>query len=123
EQLEQLTGEAERAERDGDLARASELRYGSIPALKQELAVAEEQLNALQLGGAMLNEEVSADDIASVVASWTGIPAGRLLEGETAKLLRMEQSLTSRVIGQPEAVSAVSLAVRRARAGIADPDR
>jgi len=123
EQLEQLKGEAERAQRDGDLTRASELFYARIPELQTQLRVAEEELNALQSAGAMLNEEVSADDIASVVASWTGIPAGRLLEGETAKLLRMEQSLASRVIGQPEAVEAVADAVRRARAGIADPGR
>jgi ATP-dependent Clp protease ATP-binding subunit ClpB len=123
EQLEQLRGEAERAERDLDLAKASELRYGVIPDLERDLARAEEELAALQRAGAMLKEEVSADDIAAVVASWTGIPAGRLMEGETAKLLRMEESLTSRVVGQPEAVSAVAQAVRRARAGIADPDR
>jgi ATP-dependent Clp protease ATP-binding subunit ClpB len=123
EELETLRGEADRAERDADLARASELRYGRIPALEQQLAAAEAELNRLQDHGAMLKEEVGPDDIAEVVASWTGIPAGRMLEGETAKLLRMEESLTSRVIGQPEAVQAVSDAVRRARAGIADPDR
>jgi ATP-dependent Clp protease ATP-binding subunit ClpB len=123
EQLETLRGEADRAERDLDLGRASELRYGRIPALEQELATAEAELAGLQAGGAMLKEEVAADDIAAVVASWTGVPAGRLLEGETAKLLRMEQSLQSRVIGQKEAVGAVSDAVRRARTGVADPDR
>ncbi|MFG2038679.1 ATP-dependent chaperone ClpB [Dactylosporangium sp. NPDC048998] len=123
EQLEQLRGEAERAERDGDLARASELRYGVIPGLQHELTQAESELTALQSSGAMLKEEVSADDIAAVVASWTGIPAGRLMEGETAKLLRMEESLRSRVVGQERAIQAVSDAVRRARAGIADPDR
>src|SRR5690349_15817045 len=123
EQLEALRGEAERAERDVDLARASELRYGRIPQLVQELNAAEAELAELQAAGAMLKEEVSADDVAAVVAAWTGIPAGRLLEGETAKLLRMESSLRGRVIGQAEAVSAVSDAVRRARAGIADPDR
>jgi ATP-dependent Clp protease ATP-binding subunit ClpB len=123
EELERLRGEAERAERDLDLTRASELRYGSIPALERELATAEAELATLQSAGAMLKEEVSADDIAAVVSAWTGIPAGRLLEGETAKLLRMESSLQSRVVGQPEAVAAVSDAVRRARAGVADPDR
>ncbi|HEU4422449.1 MAG TPA: Clp protease N-terminal domain-containing protein, partial [Pilimelia sp.] len=116
EELERLGGEAERAERDGDLARASELRYGRIPALKNELADAEAELAILQADGAMLKEEVGADDIAAVVASWTGIPAGRLMEGETAKLLRMEASLGERVVGQSEAVSAVADAVRRARA-------
>jgi ATP-dependent Clp protease ATP-binding subunit ClpB len=123
EQLETLRGEADRAERDLDLARASELRYGRIPALEQELATAEAELAVLQAGGAMLKEEVGADDIAAVVASWTGIPAGRLMEGETAKLLRMEGSLSERVVGQAEAVGAVADAVRRARAGVADPDR
>jgi len=124
EELETLRGEADRAERDADLGRASELRYGRIPELERKLAEAEVELNGLQdHGAAMLKEEVGPDDIAEVVASWTGIPAGRMLEGETAKLLRMEDSLGSRVIGQPEAVAAVSDAVRRARAGIADPDR
>ncbi len=123
EQLETLRGEAERAERDLDLARASELRYGKIPELEQSLAQAEAELAVLQAGGAMLKEEVGVDDIAAVVSSWTGIPAGRMMEGETAKLLRMEESLGARVIGQAEAVSAVADAVRRARAGVADPDR
>jgi ATP-dependent Clp protease ATP-binding subunit ClpB len=123
EELERLGGEAERAERDGELERAAELRYGRIPALRAELATAEAELVTLQADGAMLKEEVGADDIATVVASWTGIPAGRLMEGETAKLLRMEESLGARVVGQQQAVRAVSDAVRRARAGIADPDR
>ncbi|HZM78925.1 MAG TPA: AAA family ATPase, partial [Candidatus Limnocylindrales bacterium] len=123
EQLEELRSQADRAERDADLARASELRYGRIPQLEQELAQAEAELAVLQANGAMLKEEVGADDIAAVVASWTGIPAGRLMEGETAKLLRMEASLADRVVGQAEAVAAVSDAVRRARAGVADPDR
>jgi ATP-dependent Clp protease ATP-binding subunit ClpB len=122
EQLEQLRGESERAERDGDLGRAAELRYGKIPALEKELDAA----TAAEAGSkadVMLKEEVGADDVADVVSAWTGIPAGRLLEGETGKLLRMEEELTRRVIGQPEAVKAVSDAVRRARAGVADPDR
>jgi ATP-dependent Clp protease ATP-binding subunit ClpB len=123
EELERLRGEAERAERDADLAKAAELRYGRIPELERRLANAEAELAALQADGAMLKEEVGADDIATVVSSWTGIPAGRLMEGETAKLLRMEDSLRSRVVGQAEAVAAVSDAVRRARAGISDPDR
>ena len=123
EGLERLRGEAERAERDTELERAAELLYARIPELEQQLAKAEAELAALQTSGAMLKEEVGADDIAAVVASWTGIPAGRLLEGETAKLLRMEESLRSRVVGQEQAVAAVSDAVRRARAGIADPDR
>jgi ATP-dependent Clp protease ATP-binding subunit ClpB len=124
EQLEALRGEADRAERDVDLARASELRYGRIPELERQLAGAQRELVALQgVHGAMLKEEVGPDDIAEVVSSWTGIPAGRLMEGETAKLLRMEQSLRQRVVGQPEAVAAVSDAVRRVRAGISDPSR
>ncbi|HEY7224926.1 MAG TPA: AAA family ATPase, partial [Micromonosporaceae bacterium] len=123
EQLETLRREAERAERDADLARASELRYGRIPELERQLADAEKELLAVQHSGAMLKEEVGPDDIAEVVSAWTGIPAGRLMEGETAKLLRMEESLRERVVGQPEAVAAVSDAVRRVRAGIADPDR
>jgi ATP-dependent Clp protease ATP-binding subunit ClpB len=123
EQLESLRGEADRAERDLDLTRASELRYGRIPSLERELTAAEEELANLQTQGAMLNEEVGADDIAAVISSWTGIPAGRMMEGETAKLLRMESSLHERVVGQQEAVTAVADAVRRARAGVADPDR
>src|SRR5215207_5220416 len=123
EQLEHLRGETERAERDGDLARASELRYGRVPELEKQLVQAENELAARQSQGAMLKEEVGPDDVADVVASWTGIPAGRLLEGETAKLLRMEQELGRRLVGQAEAVEAVSDAVRRARSGIADPDR
>jgi ATP-dependent Clp protease ATP-binding subunit ClpB len=123
EALETLRGEAERAERDADLGRAAELRYGKIPELEAQLAMATQELTSIQINGAMLKEEVGADDVAAVVSSWTGIPAGRLMEGETAKLLRMEESLESRVIGQEDAVIAVSDAVRRARAGIADPDR
>jgi ATP-dependent Clp protease ATP-binding subunit ClpB len=123
EQLETLRREAERAERDLELERASELRYGRIPELERQLATAEQELHALQHDGAMLKEEVGPDDIAAVVSSWTGIPAGRLMEGETAKLLRMEESLGQRVVGQAEAVAAVSDAVRRVRAGIADPNR
>src|SRR5690606_40552739 len=103
EQLEALRGEADRAERDLDLARASELRYGRIPELERELAAAEQELAQLQAQGAMLKEEVGEDDIAAVVASWTGVPAGRLLEGETTKLPRMESALAERVVGQEEA--------------------
>ena len=123
EQLDTLRREAERAERDLELERASELRYGRIPELERKLAAAEQELTALQHDGAMLKEEVGEDDIAEVVSAWTGIQAGRLMEGETAKLLRMEESLRQRVVGQPEAVAAVSDSVRRARAGIADPHR
>ncbi|MEI7915574.1 MAG: ATP-dependent chaperone ClpB [Mycobacteriaceae bacterium] len=125
EQLEVLRGEADRAERDGDLAKAAELRYGRIPELEKKLDAAVPQ--AASQGSAresvMLKEEVGPDDIADVVSAWTGIPAGRLLEGETAKLLRMEDELGRRVVGQRKAVAAVSDAVRRTRAGVADPNR
>jgi ATP-dependent Clp protease ATP-binding subunit ClpB len=120
EELEGLRGEYERAERDNDLGRAAELRYGLIPALEKQL---EEASTKVPGEGAMLKEEVGPDDVADVVSAWTGIPAGRLLEGETAKLLRMEEALGSRVVGQEAAVRAVSDAVRRARAGVSDPDR
>lgn len=122
EQLEQLRGESERAERDGDLGKAAELRYGRIPALEKEFEAATAASEASQQN-VMLKEEVGADDVADVVSAWTGIPAGRLLEGETGKLLRMEDELGRRVIGQAEAVQVVSDAVRRSRAGVADPDR
>ncbi|MDX6435027.1 MAG: ATP-dependent Clp protease ATP-binding subunit ClpB, partial [Streptosporangiaceae bacterium] len=118
--LDQLRGEAERALRDGDLETSARLSYGEIPSLEKEIAAASE---AAENREAMVKEEVGPDDVADVVAAWTGIPAGRLLEGETAKLLRMEDELGRRLIGQSEAVRAVSDAVRRSRAGIADPDR
>ena len=121
EQLETLRGEADRAERDGDLAKAAELRYGRIPEVEKKLDAALPVAEAQ--GSVMLKEQVGPDDIADVVASWTGIPAGRMLEGETAKLLRMEDELGKRVVGQMQAVQAVSDAVRRSRAGVADPNR
>ncbi|MGE4004530.1 ATP-dependent chaperone ClpB [Pseudonocardia sp.] len=120
-QLEQLRGEYERADRDGDLGRASELLYGRIPQLEKELAAKTEVVQEHE--DVMLKEEVGPDDVAEVVSAWTGIPAGRMLEGETAKLLRMEDELGRRVVGQAEAVRAVSDAVRRARAGISDENR
>ncbi|MEV7614852.1 ATP-dependent chaperone ClpB [Streptomyces sp. NPDC089799] len=125
ERLDALRGQAERAQRDGDFDTASKLLYGEIPALERELAEATEaeQEAAAAAKDTMVKEEVGPDDIAEVVAAWTGIPAGRLMEGETQKLLRMEQELGRRLIGQTEAVRAVSEAVRRTRAGIADPDR
>jgi ATP-dependent Clp protease ATP-binding subunit ClpB len=123
EQLESVRGESERAERDGDLGKAAELRYGRIPALEKELEAATAATENSPEHPVMLKEEVGPDDVADVVSAWTGIPAGRLLEGETAKLLRMEEALTERVVGQAEAVRSVSDAVRRARAGVADPDR
>jgi ATP-dependent Clp protease ATP-binding subunit ClpB len=124
EELENARRELEIAERDLELAKAGELRYGTIPELEKRLAAATAALGDTDSPGeTMLNEEVGPDDVAEVVAAWTGIPAGRLLEGETAKLLRMEDDLHARVIGQDPAVRAVSDAVRRARAGISDPDR
>ncbi|MFF0243697.1 ATP-dependent chaperone ClpB [Streptosporangium sandarakinum] len=119
-QLDETRGAAERAQRDGDFEAASRLMYAEVPRLEAELA---EASAAAQPESAMVKEEVGPDDIAQVISSWTGIPAGRLLEGETAKLLRMEDELGRRLIGQSEAVQAVSDAVRRARAGISDPDR
>ncbi len=122
ERLDETRGRAERAQRDGDFDTASKLLYGEIPTLERELAEATEAEREVQKD-TMVKEEVGPDDIADVVGAWTGIPAGRLLEGETQKLLRMEDELGRRLIGQTEAVRAVSDAVRRTRAGIADPDR
>jgi ATP-dependent Clp protease ATP-binding subunit ClpB len=129
--LDDLKGQAERAQRDGDYESASRLLYGEIPALDAEIAEAvatdrsNESAGSGTAGGQvpMVKEEVGPDDVADVVSAWTGIPAGRLLEGETGKLLRMETELGGRVIGQAAAVQAVSDAVRRARAGVSDPDR
>ncbi|MEU3752043.1 ATP-dependent chaperone ClpB [Streptomyces olivoreticuli] len=125
ERLDDLRGQAERAQRDGDFDTASKLLYGEIPGLERELAAAAEAEAEQEAAtrDLMVKEEVGPDDIADVVASWTGIPAGRLLEGETQKLLRMEEELGKRLIGQEEAVRAVSDAVRRSRAGVSDPDR
>jgi ATP-dependent Clp protease ATP-binding subunit ClpB len=124
--LDDLKGQAERAQRDGDYETASRLLYGEIPALDAEIAEAvatDRSEESSHASTPMVKEEVGPDDVADVVSAWTGIPAGRLLEGETGKLLRMESELGSRVIGQSAAVTAVSDAVRRARAGVADPDR
>ncbi|MFE1546990.1 ATP-dependent chaperone ClpB [Streptomyces sp. NPDC058718] len=124
ERLDATRGQAERAQRDGDFDTASKLLYAEIPALERELAEASEaEAQQESNKDTMVKEEVGPDDIADVVGAWTGIPAGRLLEGETQKLLRMEDELGRRLIGQSEAVQAVSDAVRRTRAGIADPDR
>ncbi|MFE6868934.1 ATP-dependent chaperone ClpB [Kitasatospora sp. NPDC057692] len=123
ERLDDLHGALERAQRDGDFERASKLMYAEIPAAEKELADAQERAAGEDSSASMVKEEVGPDDVADVVASWTGIPAGRLMEGESAKLLRMEEELGRRLIGQAEAVQAVSDAVRRTRSGIADPDR
>jgi ATP-dependent Clp protease ATP-binding subunit ClpB len=131
--LDELEGQLERAERDHDLEAAARLRHSEIPAVEKQLAEAstaarsasseEEAAAGIPATAPMVKEEVGPDDVADVVSSWTGIPAGRLLEGETAKLLRMEAEIGRRVIGQVRAVQAVSDAVRRARAGVSDPDR
>src|SRR5213596_861420 len=116
--IDELRMEAERAEREGNLQRVAEIRYGELPALEKELAERDESIAA-----PMVKEEVDEDDVASVVARWTGIPVDRLLEGETEKLIQMEERLHQRVVGQDEAVSAVANALRRARTGLQDPNR
>jgi len=121
--IEAARAEQERAERAGDLNKASELKFGTIVGLQQELAGQNEQLNTLQAETRMLKEEVEAEDVAEVVAKWTGVPVSKMLEGEADKLLTMEQRLGERVVGQDPALKTVSAAVRRARAGIQDPDR
>ena len=124
EQLEQAHRDAERAEREADLQRAAELRYGEIPQLEQLLADQEARLRELQTdGGSLLKEEVDDEDVAEVVAKWTGIPVSRLMESEVAKLVHMEERLHERVVGQDAAVEAVSNALRRSRAGLQDPNR
>ncbi len=128
-QIDELRGQIERAQRDADLETASRLMYGELPELEKQLAdataaaadgVADATASS---ANPMVKEEVGPDDVADVVSAWTGIPAGRLLEGETGKLLRMEDELGARIVGQARAVQAVSDAVRRSRAGISDPDR
>jgi ATP-dependent Clp protease ATP-binding subunit ClpB len=119
--IDDLRAAAEKAQRSGDFEQASKLLYAEIPTFEEELERVTREVNDRE--ATMVKEEVTSDDIAEVVAAWTGIPAGRMLEGETQKLLRMEEELGRRVIGQTEAVREVSDAVRRARAGIADPNR
>ncbi len=123
EQIDALKTEAEQAQRIGDLTRASELTYGSLPEAHRDLEAAKERLTELQKSGAILKEEVTEEDIARVVSSWTGIPVSRLQEGEKEKLVHMEERLGQRVIGQKKAIKAVSNAVRRARAGLQDENR
>ena len=123
EQIEKAQFDAAQAERIGDLARAAELKYGALLNLQKDLEAETKKLADLQQEGAMLKEEVDAEDIAEVVSKWSGVPVTRLLEGEKQKLLHMEERLEARVVGQEEAVQAVSNAVRRARSGLQDPNR
>ena len=123
ERLESVRADAERAERDGDYQRASELTYGHLPVVQREVDAATEVLASLQAERRMLKEEVDEEDIAKVVSRWTGVPVSRLVEGEMAKLVRLEDVLHERVIGQDDAVSAVANAIRRSRAGLSDPNR
>ncbi len=123
ERLEQAHRDAERAEREADLERAASLRYGDIPKLEEEVREQEARLRELQADRTFLKEEVDEEDVAEVVARWTGIPVSRLMESEVEKLVHMEERLHERVIGQDEAVEAVSNALRRSRAGLQDPDR
>jgi len=124
QRLEDTREAAERAQRDGDLERAAQLRYGELPQIEAQLATATETLKSHQIEhGTILSEEVGEEDIARAVSRWTGIPVSKLLEGEKAKLLHMEERIGERVVGQDDAVKAVAAAVRRARAGLGDPDR
>jgi ATP-dependent Clp protease ATP-binding subunit ClpB len=121
--VEALRAEAEQATRRGDLARAAELSYGTTPGVEKELKVAEARLATIQKEGQYLKEEVDAEDVAEIVARWTGVPVTRMLESEKARLAKLEAHLGARVVGQREAVEAVANAVRRARAGLSDPNR
>ena len=124
QQMEEARIQAEQATRSGDLGRAAEITYGTIPQLEEKLRETEQQLASKQEGGRQfLKEEVGADDVAEIVAKWTGIPVSRMMEGERERLTRLESLLTERVVGQSEAVRAVSNAVRRSRAGLQDPNR
>ena len=122
-QIEDAKGEMERVTRNGDLAKASELRYSTIPSLQREYDVASQELSQKQEAGGLLKEEVTSEEIAGVVSSWTGVPVSKMMQGEMDKLKNLEAELHERVVGQDEAVSAVAAAVRRSRAGLSDPNR
>ncbi len=122
-ELEQLRLQLDQARNAGDLQRAAEIQYGQIPELERQLAAEQQKLAELQSDGVMLKEEVDEEDVAQVVAKWTGVPVSKMLEGEMQKLVTMEEGLRRRVIGQDEALTAVANAVRRARAGLQDPNR
>lgn len=123
QKIENFKIEAERAEREGDYGRVAEIRYGKLQQIEKDIEAVKEQLRSAQGGDAMVREEVTADDIAEVVSKWTGIPVTRMLKSEKEKLLHLEEELHKRVVGQEEAISAVSNAVRRSRAGLQDPKR
>ena len=123
QEFEDKRAEAERLERQGDLAGAAALRYGTLPDLEKTIDIATAELDELQANGGFLKEEVDAEDIAEVISRWTGVPVAKLLEGEVDKLVRMEQLLHSRIVGQDDAVLAVANAIRRSRAGLSDPNR
>jgi ATP-dependent Clp protease ATP-binding subunit ClpB len=123
EEIERLKGEEQRFERAGDLSRVAEIRYGKLSAAEKELKAAQDKLGELQKDHPMLKEEVGEEEIAKIVSKWTGIPAGRLLEGEVQKLVHMEERLRDRVIGQDQALQAVANAIRRSRSGLSDPNR
>src|SRR5262249_53750188 len=124
QQIDAKNTELENAQRRGELERAARIRYGELPNLEKSLAEAERALAALhERGGGLLREEVTAEEVAEIVSKWTGIPVSRMLEGEKEKLLKMEDRLHERVVGQDEAIHAVSDAVRRNRAGLGDPQR
>ena len=122
-ELEKLRTEAEQATRRGDLQKAAEISYGTVPQIEKEIQALEKRLAEIQKKGKYLKEEVDAEDIAEIVSKWTGIPVTKMLESEKARLLKLEEELGRRVIGQREALAAVSNAVRRARAGLQDPNR
>jgi len=122
-EIEDLKFQAERAEREGDYGKVAEIRYGKLRQKEEEIDKFQNELNRMQGGSAMIKEEVDADDIADVVSKWTGIPVGKMMQSETEKLLHLEEELHERVVGQDEAITAVSDAVRRSRAGLQDPKR
>src|SRR5690606_38283103 len=123
ERLEDLKVESERATRTADLNRAAEIQYGEIPQLQKEIEAAEARLAELQKETKYLKEEVDAEDVTEVVARWTGIPVSKMLQSERQRLAHLDEHLNQRVIGQPEATTAVANAVRRSRAGLQDPNR
>ena len=123
QQMEQLKFEAERAEREGDYGRVAEIRYGKLRSLQEDIASVQAELKTRQGAEAMVKEEVTADDIADVVSRWTGIPVSRMMQSERDKLVNLDTELHRRVVGQDEAIAAVSDAVRRSRAGLQDPKR